>query len=174
MKNSSAAKRILISLLLGLMCYSVTNAQKWDTTFFAADELEGIEAYYAFHIMDATGNVFNFWSNDDKNFRVVCSSGIFNWSGNFHIVKATIGYYDVSNKLVEKKDIQLVVADGQGDVAEPNTSIGISSISNKKKAIQLLNYLQNEEGYVRILIPLYGRNDKFDLTIPCIRNTNNR
>ena len=158
---------------MGLMCYSVANAQKWDTTFFAADELEGIEAYYAYHITDSTGNVFNFWSNDDKNFRVVCSSGIFDWSGNFHIVKATIGYYDASKKLIEKKDIQLVVADGRGDVAELNTSIGITAVSNKKKAIQLLNYLRDEEGYVRILIPLYGRNDKFDLTIPCIRNTNN-
>ena len=59
-------------------------------------------------------------------------------------------------------------------MAEPNTSIGISSISNKKKAIQLLSYLQNEDGFIRILIPLYGRIDKFDLTIPCIRNTNNR
>ena len=165
---------MIAATMIAITIPQVANAQKWDTTFFAADELERIEAYYAFHVTDSTGNVFNFWSNDNKNFRVVSSSGIFNWSGNFHIVKATIGYYDVSNKLIERNDIQLVVADGRGDMAEPNTSIGIGSISNKKKAIELLNYLQNEEGYVRILIPLYGRNDKFDLTIPCIRNSNNR
>ena len=164
---------LIATLMMALTISQVAHAQKWDTTFFAADELEGIEAYYAYHIADSTGNVFNFWSNENTNFRVVSSSGIFDWHGNFNIVRATIGYYDASNKLVEKKDIQLVVADGRGDMAEPNTSIGIGSISNKKKAIQLLNYLRNEEGYIRILIPLYGRIDKFDLTIPCIRNKNN-
>lgn len=34
----------------------------------------------------------------------------------------------------------------------------------------LLEYVQKKRGYVRIIVPLYGTNARFDITIPCLNN----
>lgn len=145
-------------------------AQKWEHFVTEADELIGEAGHESDMYTDETGNVFVMWSDESENFRVISGTSIFNFVGDIRSVMATIGYYDMNNKLIEKNDIQLLVSDGRATQAEPNMIPMIRPFSNKKRVKMLLDYVQNKQGYVRIIAPLYGTNAKFDIKIPCLKN----
>lgn len=155
-----------------IVCTFVFNAQaqKWEHFVTEADELIGEAGHESDMYTDETGNVFVMWSDESENFRVISGTSIFNFVGDIRSVMATIGYYDMNNKLIEKNDIQLLVSEGQANQAEPNMVPMIRPLPNKKRVKMLLDYIQKKEGYVRILVPLYGTNGKFDIKIPCIKN----
>ncbi|MDY6327443.1 MAG: hypothetical protein SPL47_09050 [Bacteroidales bacterium] len=145
-------------------------AQKWEHFVTEADELIGETGHESDMYTDETGNVFVMWSDESENFRVISGTSIFNFVGDIRSVMATIGYYDMNNKLIEKNDIQLLVSEGQANQAEPNMIPMIRPFPNKKRVKMLLDYVQNKQGYVRIIAPLYGTNAKFDIKIPCLKN----
>ncbi len=145
-------------------------AQKWEHFVTEADELIGEAGHESDMYTDETGNVFVMWSDESENFRVISGTSIFNFVGDIRSVMATIGYYDMNNKLIEKNDIQLLVSEGQANQAEPNMIPMIRPFPNKKRVKMLLDYVQNKQGYVRIIAPLYGTNAKFDIKIPCLKN----
>lgn len=145
-------------------------AQKWEHFVTEADELIGEAGHESDMYTDETGNVFVMWSDESENFRVISGTSIFNFVGDIRSVMATIGYYDMNNKLIEKNDIQLLVSEGQANQAEPNMIPMIRPFPNKKRVKMLLDYVQNKQGYVRIIAPLYGTNGKFDIKIPCLKN----
>jgi len=145
-------------------------AQKWEHFVTEADELIGEAGHESDMYTDETGNVFVMWSDESENFRVISGTSIFNFVGDIRSVMATIGYYDMNNKLIEKNDIQLLVNEGQANQAEPNMVPMMRPLPNKKRVKMLLDYVQKKQGYVRILVPLYGTNGRFDIKIPCINN----
>lgn len=164
------SKKILFVALIAFVFSATANAQKWEHFVTEADELIGEAGHESDMYTDETGNVFVMWSDESENFRVISGTSIFNFVGDIRSVMATIGYYDMNNKLIEKNDIQLLVSEGQANQAEPNMVPMIRPLPNKKRVKMLLNYIQKKEGYVRILVPLYGTNGKFDIKIPCINN----
>ncbi len=145
-------------------------AQKWEHFVTEADELIGEAGHESDMYTDENGNGFVMWSDESENFRVFSGSSIFDFVGDYRTVMATIGYYDTNNKLIEKNDIQLLVSDGRATQAEPNMIPMIRPFPNKKRVKMLLDYVQNKQGYVRIIAPLYGTNAKFDIKIPCLKN----
>lgn len=162
-------KIISAAIIVCAVAFNV-QAQKWEHFVTEADELTGETGYESDMYTDETGNVFVMWSNESENFRVISGTSIFNYVGDIRSVMATIGYYDLNNKLIEKNDIQLLVSEGQGNQAEPNMVPMIRPFPNKKRVRILLDYVQKKQGYVRILVPLYGTNGKFDIKVPCLKN----
>jgi hypothetical protein len=163
-------KKIISAALIVCAFAFNAQAQKWEHFVTEADELTGETSYESDMYTDEMGNVFVMWSHESENFRVISGTSIFNYIGDIRSVMATIGYYDLNNKLVEKNDIQLLVSEGQGNQAEPNMVPMIRPLPNKKRVRMLLDYVQNKQGYVRILVPLYGTNGKFDIKVPCLKN----
>ena len=163
-------KKIISAAIIVLAVAFNVQAQKWEHFVTEADELTGETGYESDMYTDETGNVFVMWSNESENFRVISGTSIFNYVGDIRSVMATIGYYDLNNKLIEKNDIQLLVSEGQGNQAEPNMVPMIRPFPNKKRVRILLDYVQKKQGYVRILVPLYGTNGKFDIKVPCLKN----
>lgn len=163
-------KRILSVVLLAFVFATSTNAQSWKHFVTEADELTGEKGHESDTYTDETGNAFVIWSDEGENFRVISSSSIFDFVGEYRTVTAIIGYYDMNNKLIEKNEIQLIATEGQASQAEPNMVPMIRPLSNKKRVKMLLDFVRNKQGYVRILAPLYGTNGKFDIKIPCLKN----
>ena len=170
LNNNIMFKKILFAVLIAFVSSTTVNAQKWEHFVTEADELTGETGHESDMYTDETGNVFVMWSDESENFRVISGTSIFNYVGEIRSVMATIGYYDTNNKLIEKNDIQLLVSEGQANQAEPNMVPMIRPLSNKKRVKMLLDYVQKRQGYVRILVPLYGTNGKFDIKIPCLKN----
>jgi len=168
--NKNMFKKILSITLLAMALTISANAQGWTHSVTEADELTGEKGHESDMYTDVNGNGFVMWSDESENFRVFSGSSIFDFVGDYRTVMATIGYYDTNNKLIEKNDIQLLVSDGRATQAEPNMIPMIRPFPNKKRVKMLLDYLQNKQGYVRIIAPLYGTNGKFDIKIPCINN----
>ncbi len=158
-----------ISVALIILAFAINlPAQRWERFVTEADELTGETEYESDIFTDENGNVFVMWSNESENFRVISATSIFNYFGDIRSVMATIGYYDSNNKLIEKNDIQLLVSEGQGNQAEPNMIPMIRPLPNKKRVKMLLEYVREGQGYIRILVPLYGTNSKFDIKVPCL------
>ena len=145
-------------------------AQKWEHYVIEADELLEVKGHESDVFTDEAGNVFVMWSDEDLNFRIISATSIFDYMGDIRSVMATIGYYDMNNKFIEKNDIQLLVSEGQGNQAEPNMIPMMRPFPNKKRVAELLQFVRESQGYVRILVPLYGTNTRFDIRIPCLNN----
>lgn len=163
-------KRILI-VLFTLLCSSIiTKAQSgWQTTSFDADELKDQEAYSAFFYTDDDGNRLTMWSNEDDYFRITSSSHIFNYeltTSALKIVNVTVGLYDKDNNLIEK--IKMTFWPNDDDPAKAISSYLMPK--DKKKGRKVMQYLKNEEGYIRLLAPLYRSNSGLDLKVPCIKS----
>lgn len=163
-------KKIISAALIVCAVAFNAQAQQWEHFVIEADELTGEKGHESDLYTDENGNVFVMWSDESENFRVISGSSIFNFVGDIRSVMATIGYYDLNNKLIEKNDIQLLVSEGQATQAEPNMVPMIRPLPNKKRVRMLLDYVQKKQGYVRILVPLYGTNAKFDIKVPCLKN----
>lgn len=163
-------KRILI-VLFTLLCISIiTKAQSgWQTTSFDADELKDQEAYSAFFYTDDDGNRLTMWSNEDDYFRITSSSHIFNYeltTSALKIVNVTVGLYDKDNNLIEK--IKMTFWPNDDDPAKAISSYLMPK--DKKKGRKVMQYLKNEEGYIRLLAPLYRSNSGLDMRVPCIKS----
>jgi len=151
--------RIFI-IVLAAICQLNVQAQVWDTTYWEADELTETQAHQS----------IVFWSFDDTDFRMVSGSSIFDYTGAIRSFYVIVGYYDSNNSFIEKNEIQMCAFEGAGNQAQANLDPLIRPFPNKRRCQQLHNYLQNNQGYVRIVAPQFGTNGKFDLRVPCMKN----
>lgn len=105
------------------------------------------------------------WSNEDNYFRITSSYHIFDYTLE-KIVNVIVGFYDKDNNLIEK--INMTFWPNDDDPTEAISSHVM--LKNKKKGRKVMQYLKNEEGYIRLLAPLYRSNYDFDLRVPCIKS----
>ena len=140
-------------------------AQKWTVIEHEADALKKEKAYTSYRFEDANENLFIYWTWSLKNgdFRIVNSSShIFDYRerNNNKIMEITVGFYDSQDNLINNSKINMKVE------KDPQYAIVLNTLTNKT-AKKLIKYLNEEEGYIRIIAPLYGTNTDFDIKILC-------
>jgi len=131
----------------------------WHSTVFKADELKGTESYISYMYEDEGENSFIYWSNNDQNFRIISGSHIFDYNSS-KLITVTIGLYSSDDKLIDKSNTTLLVSRDNSHFA---------SVPGKKVGKKVLNYLNEDEGYIRIIAPLYGTLVSFDIKVPCMK-----
>lgn len=166
-------KKIVLSLML-LMSVLMVNAQQWEKTLEKGDELLGTVERIKYKYVDSVNvQAFAFYSDGDY-WKIGIGGRVFQPDKRGVVIRktqnyatyATIGFYDNNNKLISKWDnclLQLV----QGF----QVALTAENIWGKttKGAREVVPYLRNEKGYVRIVVPVV-RGKNFDMTIPCLNN----
>lgn len=162
--------KILLFFILAFASVTGVQAQSWSSQHFDGDELKKTESYDAYTFTSESGDNFIYWSNNDKNFRIINNSIAAPFSYRAISVPFTldltnvmkhvkVGFYDQNGKLVETDDTEMIVPNGQETFA---------SVPGKKVAKKVIKFLESgKPGYVRIVAPLYGSNASFDIKIPC-------
>lgn len=162
--------KILFLCVLALASFTKVDAQKWTTQHFDGDELRKQEAYDAFNYESESGDNFIYWSNSDKDFRIINNSIAAPFDFRAISVPFTVeltnvlkhvkvGFYDENGKLKESAETEMIVSKGKGTYA---------SVPGKKVAKKVIKFLESGgSGYVRIVAPLYGSTVPFDIKIPC-------
>ena len=153
-------KRIVFLVLASFVVFCNISAQTgWSSSEFKGDELKGTETYNSYKFEDEEGNDFIYWSNSDYDFRIISSSHIFDYNSS-KLISITIGFYDSNDKLIDKGTTTLLVSSKDSHFA---------SVPGKKIGKKILNYLNESEGYVRIIGPLYGTLGSFEIKVPCMK-----
>lgn len=166
--NCVMFKRIIsVAFILCAFAFNL-QAQNWEHFVTEADELLDLASHESWIYSDEQGNSFVIWSDEEENFRIVSNNGNFDRTGK--LADAIIGYYDMENKLIEKTKIGLLISEGQGNQAHPNMVPMARPVYNKKRVEKLMQTIKHEQGFVRIIVPLYGTNELFDIKIPCLNN----
>lgn len=162
-------KKILLVLLI--MCgQQIAKAQDWSKTSWDADELTGKEAYDSYQYTDEIGNSFVYWSNSDAAFRIISASGVFDYEGANQNFWALIGLYDEKDELLEKFEIRFLAVYGIENQANADLIPFRRPIPNPGHCKKLLQFLKQRQGYVRIVAPVFGKRNGFDMKIPCLNN----
>lgn len=154
-------KKYLFALLM-FFCITSAYSQSWSYTHHNEDPMKKMEAYDSFSFTGSDGNIFIFWSNSPKDFRIISNESIFNYSGESHWVELEIGFYDVNGNFIEK-----IKTNGRADEDEPSR---LENMSFTKGAKKVISYIKEQKGSVRFLAPLYGRASGMDFTVPCMNN----
>ena len=144
---------------------------QWSKTVVKGDELKGTsDGVNCVYSDDFKHIAFN--EKSDNYFIVVTDKSFFNYSSirgsnRRFIVDGLVGLYDNQDKLIERIEITFETMEKPTTVY-PNkyTSKGGNNLKRSKKVI---DYLKNENGYVRIVLPLYN-GEEFDLKIPTLNN----
>ena len=143
-------------------------AQGWSTQYFDGDELTKKESYEAYSFINEKGDQFVYWSNSDKNFRIINNSINAPFKDLLVHVPLTldvvrvmkhvkVGFYDENGKLIDSDDTEMIVQEGKSNFA---------SVPGKKVAKKIIKFIASgKPGYVRIVAPLYGSNIPFDIKI---------
>lgn len=170
-------KKIIFGLML--IASVAANAQTWKKHIIAGDELANIAPHVEYRNSDA-----NVWLKETKNkhfeIHVFVKETYDFWDDERQTAK--VGLYTPTDSLIEK--IELKFATGIGSsIAWPiietheepyefNPSIMESVITEweKTKQYKIINYLFNNEGYVRILLTSYKHLN--DYKIPTFKSDN--
>jgi hypothetical protein len=80
-------------------------------------------------------------------------------------MRITIGFYDSQDNLVDNSKIKMKIEDDSRYACVLNTLVN-------KTAKKVIKYLNEQDGYVRIIAPLYGTNSEFDIKVLCHKNRN--
>lgn len=150
------------------------NAQKWEKIIEPGDELKGTTDAVKYKMVDSVARqVIAFYQPGDY-WKVGIGWNIFQPDKRNVIHKkslnaigyATIGFYDEQNHLVKKWENCMIEITNGMQVAEASSNIwGKTS----KGCRDVVPYLVNERGYVRIIIPTV-RGKEFDMKVPCLNN----
>ncbi len=168
-------KRLLsIALLLVGM---TSHAQTWKKTVVPGDELKGTgpQTWYRYENKDGTMLMAFHEEDDSWKVGVVRNSFVPDKNVKVHkitknfIIYATIGFYNEHDQLVTKWTNCMMELPNDFRVAQ--TSVTLWSEKTVKGCREVVPYLLNEKGYVRILLPTY-LGDGFDLKVPCLHNNN--
>lgn len=146
-------------LFLMVQLFVVTNIMAqvgWSQMVHEGDELQKTKTYLSYRYEDEVGNSFIYWSNS-KDFRIISNDGLFD-SDVHKTLKVQIGYYDEDGNLVKKEKKTLYILRGDYQKAET----GVLS-----KGTKLLQYLETQAGYVRILAPKYESVSPWEIKVPC-------
>ena len=126
--------------------------------------------FVPFNYESESGDNFIYWSNSDKDFRIINNSIAAPFDFRAISVPFTVeltnvlkhvkvGFYDENGKLKESAETEMIVPKGKGTYA---------SVPGKKVAKKVIKFLESGgSGYVRIVAPLYGSTVPFDIKIPC-------
>lgn len=157
-----------------LLLSITAGAQTWEKTIEPGDELKGTTDAVKYRMADSLSRqVIAFYQPGDY-WKVGIGGTIFqpDKRGMVHkkslnmIGYATIGFYDSENQLIKKWENCMVELTNGMQVAEASSNIwGKTS----KGCRDVVPYLMNERGYVRIIIPTV-RGKEFDMKIPCLNN----
>ena len=120
--------KILFLCVLALASFTKVDAQKWTTQHFDGDELRKQEAYDAFNYESESGDNFIYWSNSDKDFRIINNSIAAPFDFRAISVPFTVeltnvlkhvkvGFYDENGKLKESAETEMIVPKGKGTYA---------------------------------------------------------
>ena len=134
--------------------------QQWNISEHQADLMKNQKAYTSYRYEDNKGNGFVYWSNSNYDLRIYSGEGIFDYSER-RFVDVMFGIYDINDNLLEKSSITLKVEKNAAFATVPY---------KKKTAVKVIKYLNENEGYVRILAPLYGNTLGYELIVPCRKN----
>lgn len=154
-----------LSIVIMLLAVMTASAQEWEKKVTEADPMLGTKATVIYEWQNADC-VFTFsessnrWSVLGSNFKPDATH--VNRRQNFETF-AKIGFYNEQDEVVaifENCKLELT------DIYRRATS----DVSNKKKGqYAVTDYLKNEKGYVRIIIPQI-QGGVFDVSIPCMNN----
>lgn len=150
---------------------TLANNNGWIISYHEPDELTGSKGYNSMTYLNETGGVV-LWSTEAKKFRVISNEElfdseirIFGWLRETkNVFCAIIGMYDINNKLLKKKNCWFEIG---ANYLQGHSTIGASG---KNEGKDIVEYLRNGKGYIRIVAPLSGTNAKFDLKVPCMNN----
>ena len=159
-------KNIVLTALLFFIFAFNMQAQNWEHFIKESDELLDVAGYETWVYTDQQRNSFVIRSDEDDNFLII-TSGRFDRRG-IDSMKAIIGYYNISNKLIEKTEINLQISlerNNQWNRAVPITS---GLFGYKKQVEKLIQFIREGHGYVRIVVQSYE--EDFDIKIPCLNN----
>lgn len=159
----------LITIALMLLAGLTASAQdgEWFTGVNEVDELKGQTGgpYYLYE-KEGMGS-FVVWDWDDWVFKINTNQGVFDvWyyrNNGFRYMKITIGLYDLEDKLVESREVELA-ADASGRSGWINRN-GMYYPSTRKHLKKMIKALKSGEGSVRIICQRKGASG-FDLKIP--------
>lgn len=154
-------KKFLL-LFYMLFCFIFAYSQTWSTTHHDEDAMKKMEAYDSYSYTDTEGNVFVFWSNSPKNFRIISNESVFNYSDTAYWVELEIGFYDINGNFIKK-----IKTNGRADEEEPSR---LENMSFTKGAKKVISFIKEQKGSVRFLAPLYGISSGLDFTVPCMKN----
>lgn len=165
-------KKVLFLLLM--LMPVMAGAQTWEKTIEPGDELKGTTDAVKYKLVDSLARqVMAFYQPGDY-WKVGIGGNVFqpDKRGLVHkktynmIGYATIGFYDEQNNLIKKWDNCMIELTNNLQVAEASKTIwGKTS----KGCRDVVPYLMNERGYVRIIIPTY-RGKEFDMKVPCLNS----
>lgn len=148
---------LFISILTSVCCYAQKSA--WKATKFPGDELLGNPAYTAYS-MEKNGSRIVFWSNDDA-FRITEAYHIFEYTHKDYSDKdefdVIIGFYNLKDELVNSMKKTFYVEDGHGYPKYPSLC-------------DVVRYITEEQGYVRLVAELYNTVATYDIKVPCFNN----
>ncbi len=162
---------LCLSLLFSLQVF----CQDWSVQDVSGDELKGTSDYKAFIFTEGAYH-FVFWENDNNTFRLYIDKekGFFNYSsirgkkGN-HIVLGLVGFYDESDKLIDKIENFCLELDDDGtpNSAHPNRYTRMGG-NNNKNVRKIISFINDSKGYVRFVYDLYG-GDELDFKVKCMK-----
>lgn len=148
-------EKITIFILAIFFSLNMAAQSGWSLKDFPSDELKGIKGYTAYTYSDEKGSSLVMWDNSNNQFRITCDNGIFDYDVD-HFVRVIIGFYDVNNNLTAKKEISFFVPAGKS---------GQATYTGKRVTMMMKKLLLLGKGYVRIIAPLYGKDD-YELDVP--------
>lgn len=154
-------KTFLLSLVLLLPLF--LSAQIWSQYKTDADELKGTQARSS-HFIEIPKKGAVMLDDNQDILGVVTYNGIFDYKPyeyEFKVALGIFGMYDETGKLVEKREIMVSVHD---DLSSATADSRITVLRNSGIS-QVVSWIRNNKGSVRIIIPRYAKSD-FDVTIP--------
>lgn len=162
-------KLLWLIVCLMTMVVSVNAQNEWVVSEHEADELLETEAYKSVvYTSNDCGIVL--WDNESAKFRILSDKGTFDtevvkWAFKYRSVfTAIVGYYDINGKLLSKKKCQFEIGSNHRQAHSMKDTWGHNEGKN------VISFLRNEKGYVRLIAPLSGTNSKFDIKVPCMNN----
>lgn len=144
-------KKILLLIVLFSVSL-IVNAQKWDINVHPKDELTNTPEKTVYTL---DTDIFVFTFDDTFTFRVKNRSFEESLPRGFNNRLTTMfifGLYDDNDKLIEKIDILCQIYES-GDTAYPNRYTKMGG-NNSKRVKKVLDYVKNNNGYVRVIAPL--------------------
>ena len=164
-------RKLLLSLMLVLSVPMA--AQNWTKFEVKGDELKGTKDHITYLYNEDT-MYFQFDEENDKQFIVKTEKSFFNyapdWFGYHHrnLVMGKVGLYDTDDKLIEGIDLLFEITD-HTNILIPNKYTKMGG-NNSKRCKKVLDFIKNQKGFVRIVLPLYDDTTDFDLKIPTLQN----
>lgn len=135
--------------------------KQWLTEFKAGDPMKGTQDRYTYNCMGDYGS-FYYTSTNRKSFCVTAYKGILDFKYIVEVdewrVKGKVGLYDEDGNMLKVIECPFKQTKGMNDK-------GWSRCSTEE-CEEILNYIENAAGFVRIIISRYGEND-LDMKIPC-------